>query len=86
VRLFLFTTNAMQLTSYERRVRNILMDVTGYTFNKETDDEGTYYNLIDLYGDVDGDPFYEFDDLIDYISNNSDVKGEISNMQALVTA
>jgi len=76
----------MQLTSYERRVRNILMDVTGYTFNKETDDEGTYYNLIDLYGDVDGDPFYEFDDLIDYISNNSDVEGELSNLQALVTA
>jgi len=76
----------MTFTSYERRVRNILMDVTGYSFNKETDDEGTYYNLIDLYGDVDGDPFYEFDDLVSYISNNSDVEGEISNMQALVTA
>jgi len=73
----------MQLTSYERRVRNILMDVTGYTFNKETDDEGTYYNLIDLYGDVDGDPFYEFDDLIDYISNNSDVEGELAKLQRL---
>jgi len=59
------------------------MDVTGYTFNKETDDEGTYYNLIDLYGDVDGDPFYEFDDLIDYISNNSDVEGELAKLQRL---
>jgi len=71
----------MQLTSYERRVRNILMDVTGYTFNKETDDEGTYYNLIDLYGDVDGNPFYEFDDLVSYISNNSDVEGELAKLQ-----
>jgi len=71
----------MQLTSYEREVRSILSDVTGYTFNKETDDEGTYYNLIDLYGDVDGDPFYEFEDLVDYICNNSDVEGELNNLQ-----
>lgn len=76
----------MQLTSYERQVRNILTDVTGYSFNKETDEDGTYYNLIDLYGDVDGDPFYEFDDLVSYISNNSDVAGELENTWALVTA
>jgi len=59
------------------------MDVTGYTFNKETDDGGTYYNLIDLYGDVDGDPFYEFDDLVSYISNNSDVEDELAKLQRL---
>ncbi|NBS71847.1 hypothetical protein EBT31_23460 [bacterium] len=70
----------MQLTSYERQVRNILTDVTGYSFNKETDEDGTYYNLIDLYGDVDGDPFYEFDDLVSYISNNDDVDGELANL------
>jgi len=75
----------MQLTSYERQVRNILCDVTGYSFNKETDDDGTYYNLIDLYGDVDGDPFYEFDDLVGYICNNDDVEGEINNLHQLVS-
>ena len=75
----------MQLTSYERQVRNILCDVTGYSFNKETDDDGTYYNLIDLYGDVDGDPFYEFDDLVGYICNNADVEGEINNLHQLVS-
>jgi len=75
----------MQLTSYERQVRNILCDVTGYSFNKETDDDGTYYNLIDLYGDVDGDPFYDFDDLVGYICNNDDVEGEITNLHQLVS-
>jgi len=75
----------MQLTSYERQVRNILCDVTGYSFNKETDDDGTYYNLIDLYGDVDGDPFYDFDDLVGYICNNDDVEGEINNLHQLVS-
>jgi len=75
----------MQLTSYERQVRNILCDVTGYSFNKETDDDGTYYNLIDLYGDVDGDPFYEFDELVGYICNNDDVEGEINNLHQLVS-
>ena len=75
----------MQLTSYERQVRNILCDVTGYSFNKETDDDGTYYNLIDLYGDVDGDPFYDFDDLVGYICNNDDVECEITNLHQLVS-
>lgn len=70
----------MQLTQFEQQVRSILEECTGYTFNKvyDADEDCNYYDLIDQYGDVDGDPFYEFDDLLEYIENNSQVADEIN--------
>ena len=70
----------MQLTQFEQQVRNILEECTGYTFNKvyDADEDCNYYDLIDQYGDVDGDPFYEFDDLLEYIENNSQVADELN--------
>lgn len=72
----------MKLTNLEKQVRSILNDVTGYDFTKNEDEDGVYYQLIDLYGDVDGDPFDDFDDLITYICNNDDVEAEINTLFA----
>jgi hypothetical protein len=63
-----------KLDSFEKKVYEILMDCTGYSFTKEEDEDGPYYLLIDLYGDVDGDPFYDFDDLVGYIAENGEVE------------
>ena len=37
------------------------------------DDDETAYALIDPCGDIDGDLFYDLDDVADYISNNDQV-------------
>lgn len=73
----------MALTDYEQQVRNVLENVTGYSFTKnyDGDEETYYYELTDNYGDVDGDPFFEFDDLVDYICNNEQVNMEITAME-----
>jgi hypothetical protein len=34
--------------------------------------------LIDPYGDVDGDPFYYIEDVVDFITNNADVEAYLS--------
>lgn len=72
----------MPLDYYEQQVQTILNDVTGYNFikNYDNDEEAYYYDLIDIYGDVDGDPFFEFGDLVDYICNNSDVEEEVAKL------
>ena len=72
----------MQLTQFEQAVRSILEDCTGYTFTKEYDgdEECVYFTLIDQYGDVDGDPFYEFDDVLDYITENQQVNDEVQDL------
>ena len=35
------------------------------------DDEHDGYVLVDPYGDQDGDPFYDLDDVVDYVNNLS---------------
>lgn len=40
----------------------------------DNDEECHTYWLVDGCGDRDGDPFYDIDDMIDYISNNDDVE------------
>jgi hypothetical protein len=70
----------MKLTAFESKVRSILMDCTGYSLTKCSEDDDVFYYLIDNYGDRDGDPFYEFDDVLDYICNDESVEGEINNL------
>jgi hypothetical protein len=44
---------------------SLLEDCTGYTVQVATDDEGEHcYQLVDAYGDADGDPWYFFADLV----------------------
>lgn len=75
----------MQLTKLESVVRSIIADCTGYDLTKGEDDDGVYYNLIDNYGDVDGDAFYEFEDVLDYVCLNDQVEAEINKL-FIVTA
>ena len=39
------------------------------------------YVLIDPYGDVDGDPFYDLDDVYDFITNNEQVDNYLANIK-----
>lgn len=71
-----------QLTEFEQGVRSIVENCTGYTITKgyDGDEDCYYYNLVDQYGDVDGDPFYDFDDVLDYVENNTQVADEIADL------
>ena len=71
----------MKLTNTELQVKNILMDCTGWTFIKSKDEGETIYTLIDNYGEVDGEPIEDFDVLIDFISNDSDVENELTLLE-----
>jgi len=56
------------------QLRDAVRECTSYDLAVLTNDEGEYeYVLIDPYGDVDGDPFYELSDVEDFIRNNSQV-------------
>jgi hypothetical protein len=75
-----------QLTQFEQSVRDIVEEATGYTITKDfdSDEDCYYYNLIDQYGDVDGDPFYDFDDVLDYVENNDQVADELQMLLSMV--
>jgi hypothetical protein len=40
----------------------------------DEDADMTAYALIDPYGEIDGDLFYDLDDVADYITNNDQVR------------
>lgn len=73
----------VQMTSFESMVRSILDDCTGYSFAKyfDSDEDDYCYKLYDQYGDTDGDPFYDFDDLISYITEDADVNEMVTALQ-----
>lgn len=75
-----------QLTQFEQGVRDIVEEATGYTITKgfDSDEDCYYYNLIDQYGDVDGDPFYDFDDVLDYVEHNDQVADELQMLLSMV--
>jgi len=57
-------------------VNEALMQCTSYyaELDYDNDEECHTYWLVDGCGDRDGDPFYDIDDMIDYVSNNSEVE------------
>jgi len=56
------------------QLRDAVRECTSYDLSFRIDDEGEYvFVLVDPYGDVDGDPFYELSDVEDFIRNNSQV-------------
>jgi hypothetical protein len=65
-------------------LRDAVRECTSYDlvqrFNEDDDvvviDE---YVLIDPYGDQDGDPFYDLEDVVDFITNNSQVEDYLDN-------
>ena len=42
------------------------------------DDDQDEYILVDPYGEVDGDTFYDLDDVFDYIINNEQVEAYLN--------
>ena len=55
------------------QLNEALMACTSYELKQHFDDEHDDYVLIDAYGDQDGDPFYDLEDVYDYITNNDQV-------------
>jgi hypothetical protein len=59
------TTTADYATWNVGAYSNLLEDCTGYTVRVATDDEGEHcYELVDAYGDAEGDPWYAWADLV----------------------
>jgi hypothetical protein len=75
----------MKMTNYEEKCSYLLEDCTGYTLKKGKDEEGTYYQMYDPYGDKDGDPWYDWDDLQDYLCNNDEYLQGLTNMECWLT-
>jgi hypothetical protein len=54
-------------------LRAAVQDCTGYSLVQRMGDDYEEFVLMDPYGDIDGDPFYELSDVEDFIRNNDDV-------------
>ena len=54
-------------------LRDAVRECTSYDLVQRFSDDEDEYVLIDPYGDVDGDPFYELSDVEYFIRNNSQV-------------
>ena len=66
-------------TSYTfDQLRDAVRGCTSYDLVQVFDDEHDEYILIDPYGDQDGDPFYDIEDVVDFITNNADVEAYLS--------
>ena len=56
------------------QLRDAVLECTSYDLVQRFSDDEDEYVLIDPYGDVDGDPFYDIEDVYDYIINNDQVE------------
>jgi hypothetical protein len=66
-------------TSYSfDQLRDAVQECTSYDLVQRFSDDEDEYVLIDPYGDQDGDPFYDIEDVYDYIINNSQVEAYLS--------
>ena len=56
-------------------LRDAVRECTSYDLVQRfsDDDDVDEFVLIDPYGDQDGDPFYDLEDVVDFITNNSQV-------------
>ena len=62
------------------QLKDAVQECTGYDLVQHFDDEHDEYLLIDAYGDQDGDPFYDLEDVYDYITNNDQVNDYLKTM------
>jgi hypothetical protein len=63
----------MNMTYTFDQLRDALTECTSYDLQHYSDGEENGYALIDPFGDIDGDIFYDLDDVADFITNNEDV-------------
>ena len=62
------------------QLRDAVRECTSYDLVQRFDDEHDEYVLIDPYGDQDGDPFHDLDDVFDYITNNKQVQEYLNEL------
>ena len=60
-------------------LRDAVRECTSYDLVQRFSDDEDEYVLIDPYGDQDGDPFYDLEDVVDFITNNSQVDEYLNN-------
>ena len=60
-------------------LRDAVRECTSYDLVQRFSDDEDEYVLIDPYGDQDGDPFYDLEDVVDFITNNSQVEEYLNN-------
>jgi hypothetical protein len=62
------------------QLRDAVQECTSYDLVQRFSDDEDEYVLIDPYGDQDGDPFYDIEDVVDFITNNADVEAYLSEL------
>jgi spore coat polysaccharide biosynthesis protein SpsF (cytidylyltransferase family) len=64
------------------QLKEALNECTSYDLYMvdDDDDEELAYQLLDPFGDQDGDLFYDLDDVADYITNNEQVDEYLYNL------
>ena len=62
------------------QLRDAVRECTSYDLVQRFSEDDEVYVLIDPYGDVDGDPFYDIEDVVDFITNNADVEAYLSDL------
>ena len=62
-------------------LRDAVRECTSYDLVQRFNDADDIdeFALIDPYGDQDGDPFYDLEDVVDFITNNSQVDEYLNN-------
>ena len=55
------------------QLRDAVQECTSYDLVQRFSDDEDEYVLVDPYGDVDGEPFYDLSDVEDFIRNNDQV-------------
>ena len=62
------------------QLRDAVRECTSYDLVSRFDDEHDEYILIDPYGEQDGDPFTDLEDVYDYITNNTQVEDYLNEL------
>ena len=61
-------------------LRAAVQDCTSYDLVQRMGDDYEEFVLVDPYGDQDGDPFYELEDVESFIRNNDEVDAYLYNI------
>ena len=72
-------TNTMTTYSFDD-LQAAVQDCTGYSLVQRMGDDYEEYALIDPFGDQDGDPFYELEDVESFIRANDDIDAYLYGM------
>jgi len=63
------------------QLREAVQECTSYDLVQRFSDDEDEYVLIDPFGDPDGDPFYDLEDVVDFITNNSQVEDYLDQLK-----